>query len=348
MLPTQAPPRTAVPEAYRTWEGHRRRGLAAGLTLLLLCLGACTASLVTQPMAPGQGVDANPAVDAGVLEKHVRLLSEGPIPRDWTHQEGVATAAHYLKSGFQEVGGRVSEQTFQVRDRSFTNVVASFGPEVGPRVLVGAHYDVCGELPGADDNASGVAGLLELARLFGNSPPHQRVDLVAYTLEEPPFFRTQDMGSARHARLMKDTWAEVKGVIILEMIGRFTDARHSQRYPSVLLEPFYPDRGNFIAVVGRFGDIGLTRKVKASMRAAMSLPVVSINGPRWIPGLDFSDHHPYWDQGFKAVMVTDTSFYRNLDYHTDKDTADRLDYVRMAQVVQGVHAAVTRLGNRAN
>jgi Zn-dependent M28 family amino/carboxypeptidase len=348
MRPDQAPPRSAVPEVYRNADRHRRRSIAMGLAALLLCLGTCTACLVTQPMATPKRDGADVTVDAKALETHVRQLSEAAITRDWPHADGLAAAATYIAARFRESGGHVSEQTFQARDRAFTNLIATFGPESGPSIIVGAHYDVCGERPGADDNASGVAGLLELARLLGQAPPKLRVDLVAYTLEEPPFFRTADMGSAHHARWMKTAGREVKAVIVLEMIGRFSDEKRSQRYPSILLEPLYPSTGNFIAVVGRFGDIGLTRQVKAAMRVATPLPVISINGPRWIPGLDFSDHHPYWDQGFKAVMVTDTAFYRNEDYHTLQDTADRLDYVRMAQVVQGVHAAVTRLANRAH
>ena len=151
------------------------------------------------------------------------------------------------------------------------------------------------------------------------------------------------MGSARHAQALKAEGGALKAMIALEMIGRFSDAPGSQDYPSPLISPLYPDRGNFVAVVGRLGDIALVRSVKGAMIQATPLPVISINGPRWIPGLDFSDHHPYWDAGFSAVMVTDTAFYRNGDYHTDRDTADHLDYRRMAQVVQGVHAAVLEL-----
>lgn len=252
-------------------------------------------------------------------------------------------AADYIANALRASGGRVSEQSFEVRGKSFKNLIASFGPDTAERIVVGAHYDVCDSLPGADDNASGIAGLLELGRLLGSQAAPLRVDLVAYTLEEPPFFRTRQMGSARHAQLLKREGAKVRAMLALEMIGRFTDLPGSQRYPSSLISPLYPDRGDFIAVVGRFGDIALVRSVKRSMRRATPLSVVSINGPRWIPGLDFSDHHPYWDAGFSAAMVTDTAFYRNADYHSAQDTADRLDYPRMARVVQGVHAAVLDL-----
>jgi len=314
-----------------------------GLGLAFLMLGGSAAMVVVQPM-PFQrpGPDSSTVAPAR-LEQHVRYLAEDCAPRHWQGREGLARAGAYIEKELRDAGGRISEQVFEVRGKPYRNVIASFGPQSGPRIIVGAHYDACKPLPGADDNASGVAGLLELGRLLGAHPPAMGVELVAYTLEEPPFFRTQDMGSARHAQAVKVKGEAVRAMIALEMIGRFSDAPQSQAYPSALISPLYPDRGNFIAVVGRLNDIGLTRSVKRTMRGATSLPVVSINAPRWIPGLDFSDHHPYWDAGFPAVMVTDTAFYRNTDYHTAQDTPERLDYLRMARVVQGVHAAVERL-----
>jgi len=254
----------------------------------------------------------------------------------------LAKAGAYIEGIFREAGGRPWKQTYAARGREFTNYGVTFGPEGGSRLIIGAHYDACGELPAADDNASGVAGILELAQRLGSHPPGCRVDLVAYTLEEPPFFRTQDMGSARHAASLVAEKATVRAMISLEMIGRFEDAPGTQHIPFPL-SLFYPDRGNFIAVVGRFSDLGLTRKVKTAMRAADPLPVHSLSGPRWIPGVDFSDHHPYWDRGFPAIMITDTAFNRNRDYHTEGDTPEKLDYRRMAQVVQGVEMALRDL-----
>ena len=342
-----SPSPSAVPETFRRWDRLRRRKVLAGIGLFLLAFGTCGAVLVTQPLlTPQRGEPAIP-VDAGHLETHVRYLSEACLPRDW-RGPGLAMAADYIAASFQASGGRVSRQAFAVRGRASANVIGTFGPEDGPRIIVGAHYDAHGELPGADDNASGVACLLELASAFGRVAPPQRVDLVAYTLEEPPFFRTPEMGSVRHAHLLKEAGSEVTAVIVLEMVGRFTEAPHSQRYPSPLLDLIYPDRGDFVLVAGRLADFRLTRQVKAAMRGTTPLPVMSLNGPRWIPGMDFSDHYPYWDQGFTAIMVTDTAFYRNTDYHTTNDTADRLDYARMAQVVQGVHATVTRLAKQAH
>ncbi len=321
-------------------EQRRRIKILAGLLAALILSLGVVGCVLTQPMpftSPGKGPST---VDPAHLEAHVRWMVG--VPRHHRNPRGLEQVADYVIEGFRRAGARVSPQPFQVDGQTYRNVIGSFGPETGPRIIVGAHYDTFGNLPGADDNASAVAGLLELARLLQAHTPPLRVDLVAYTLEEPPFFRTQDMGSARHAQAMKDEGHALKAVIVLEMIGRFDDAPGSQHYPP-LVSLFYPNRGNFIAVVGRFSDLTLTRKLKKAMRQATPLPVVSINGPRSIPGLDFSDHHPYWDRGFGAVMVTDTAFNRNRDYHTPRDTPERLDYRRMAQVVQGVHAGLQAL-----
>jgi len=170
-----------------------------------------------------------------------------------------------------------------------------------------------------------------------------RVELVAYSLEEPPHFRTESMGSAVHAASLEAKKARVRAMISLEMIGCFSDEKDSQAYPLGVLKLLYPSTGNFIAVVGRIGGGRLVRVVKTAMRAATRLPVESINAPGFIPGIDFSDHLSYWEHGYPAVMVTDTAFYRNPRYHTSDDTPDTLDYERMALVVDGVVAAVRAL-----
>lgn len=237
----------------------------------------------------------------------------------------------------------MTRQSYEVHGALFTNVVARFGPEQGERVIVGAHYDACDGLPGADDNASGVAGLLALARMYQEHPPKLPVELVAFTLEEPPHFRLPTMGSVVHARSLAKEGAKVRAMICLETIGTFEDRPGSQTYPIPGLGGVYPDRGDFIAVVGDATSPLLVRKVKAAMASASPLPVWSINAPAAIPGIDFSDHRSYWAEGFPAVMVTDSAFYRNPRYHTARDTPDRLDYPRMAQVIQGVRVAVDRL-----
>jgi Zn-dependent M28 family amino/carboxypeptidase len=286
-----------------------------------------------------------PPVAPARLESHVRVLCDRFFPRDARHPENLDRAATYIRGEFERAGERlrVSEQSFEVEGKTYHNVLAQFGPDTRERIVVGAHYDVAGAIPGADDNASGVAGLIELAYLLNKAALPLRVELVAYTLEEPPYFTTEQMGSAVHAASLKRQGVAVRVMVSLEMIGYFTDAPDSQRFPLPVLALFYPSQGNFIAVVGKLDQGLIVRRVKRAMRKASSLPVHSINAPSWIPGVDWSDHRSYWKAGYPAVMITDTAFYRNDHYHTAGDRPETLDYQHMAMVVQGLYAAVLAL-----
>ena len=310
------------------------------LSVMSLLIGAAVWFLLTQPVLPTTIVENAVPVDSARLETHVRTLSETFFPRDWRHPENLDRAAAYIRDQFVETGAGVSEQPFQVAGNTYRNVIAVFGPETKERIVVGAHYDAFGELPGADDNASGVAGLIELAHLLGNTSLPMRVELVAFTLEEPPHFRTSNAGSAVHATSLRKQGVPVRFMISLEMIGYFKDAEGSQRYPLSLLRFLYSPRGDFAVVVGKLDGGSIIRQVKRAMRGASTLPVYSFSGPKLIPGIDRSDHLNYWNVGYKAVMVSDTAIYRNANYHTAQDTANTLDYHRMAMVVQGVYQAV--------
>jgi hypothetical protein len=316
--------------------------LAAGLLLVAL---VAAAAYVTQPIGGRPGVAPLDGADPMRLDAHVRMLAETLAPRSWKRTDNLDRAAAYVAAELRRAGARVSEQAYHVEGAGqYRNVIGSLGPETRERVVVGAHYDAAGNFPAADDNASGVAGLLELARLLGaRDAPAARIDLVAFTLEEPPYYDTRWMGSHVHAEALRRGGAVVRGMIALEMIGYFSDAPRSQRFPHPLLRLVYPSTGNFIAVIGRLGEARLARRVKRAMQAATLLNVYSMNGPAWIPGLDFSDHRSYWAHGYPAVMVTDTAFYRNDRYHTARDTPETLDYGRMAEVVRGLHAAVLML-----
>ncbi|HEX4949108.1 MAG TPA: M28 family peptidase [Blastocatellia bacterium] len=312
--------------------------------LVLWSVVALALFSITQPMfVPMLNSESQFSVSAERLKTHVQTLSETFAPRDYTNVVNLDRTAAYIKHEFEQTNGRVSEQPYKVNGESYRNVIARFGKETNERIVIGAHYDVCQPLPGADDNASGVAGLIELAHLFGKSELPMTVELVAYTLEEPPFFRSEAMGSAVHVAVLKQQGIAVRAMLSLEMIGYFSDEPGSQKFPNPILKLLYPSRGNFIAIVGNFGQIGLVRKVKRAMRAAALLPVHSINAPGWLPGIDFSDHLNYWRQGYPAVMITDTSFYRNENYHTAQDTLEKLDYNRMAKVVQAVYGAILDL-----
>jgi Zn-dependent M28 family amino/carboxypeptidase len=312
--------------------------------VVFVSLMIATWALVTQPLLPISRTANVVAPPPSRLEAHVRMLSETFVPRDESHPAMLNQVAAYIRGEFEQAGGLVSDQPYVVDGISYRNVIALFGPETNERIVVGAHYDsVAEDVPGADDNASGVAGLIELAYLLGKTTLPLRVELVGYTLEEGQHFRTQRMGSAVHARSLREHDVAVRAMFSLEMLGYFTDAPGSQRYPHPVLKAFYPSRGNFIAVVGKLDQPLIVRQVKEAMRGASPLPVYSINAPRSVPGVDFSDHRNYWEAGFEAVMITDTAFYRNPNYHTVRDTANTLDYQRMAMVVQGVYAAVLAL-----
>lgn len=322
-------------------------GLAAA-ALLILALGA----FLRRPSLGRPVVLVRERASPETLAAHVAMLAGTLAPRDVDHPANLERAAGYVEARLLEATSRVTAEPYDaifhhdLPPQRVRNVIASFGPIEGARVLVGAHYDafgMFGENPGADDNASGTAGLLELARLLRNRPLARRVDLVAFTLEEPPFFGGEAMGSRVHARALRAAGVHVEAMLGLEMIGYFSDR---QPWPSALLALVYPHRGDFIGVVGRPFDRGLARRVKGWMRVppahGPAVRVYSFNGPTMM-GTDASDHSSFWQEGIPAVMVTDTAFMRNPNYHSPGDRPGTLDYRRMATVVDGVLNAVLHL-----
>ena len=311
----------------------------ARILCLVLVIVEVTGCFIAQP-----AFHNNPAskivVSAEKLKAHVSTLSRDFHPRDYEHPANLDKCADYIATHFKNAGAAVESQEFEAMGKRYRNVIGRFGVGKGSKVVVGAHYDSCGETPGADDNASGIAALIELAYLSGRDAPRRELELVAYVLEEPPFFRSAFMGSAIHARSIAAQKSNIKGVIVLEMVGCFKDERGSQSYPSILMRAFYPSRGNFIAVAGRWDQGDWIKAIKVGMQGRTDLPVFSIRAPAAIPGIDFSDHLNYWPYGINAVMITDTSFYRNTTYHAKEDTAERLDYGRMSKVVVAVFEAI--------
>ncbi|MBK1792302.1 M28 family peptidase [Persicirhabdus sediminis] len=284
--------------------------------------------------------------DPASLRQHVDYLVTDCYPRTAVKGGKLAKAADYIEAQFRQFSQRVESQEYTIYDwEEHRNIIASFGPAEGKKLIIGAHYDAHDHTPGADDNASGVAGLLELARLLENESLDMQIQLIAYSSEEPPYFRSKDMGSRVHAASLEDQKDDITGVIVLEMIGYFDDSFGSQSYPLYTLHAFYPSRGNFITVVGNLSQRAFTKQVKVGMKGATEMPVYSINAPKAMPGIDFSDHASYWQHEMTAVMVTDTAFYRNPHYHEETDTLDQLDFERMAQVVTGVHAAALKIAN---
>lgn len=289
------------------------------------------------------GMELSPAD----LKEHVTTLSRTFAPRDFRHPGNLDKAARYIADHFRAAGAEVYEQPYDCHGVIYKNIIAEFGPESDSVTIVGAHYDAVEGTPGADDNGSGVAGLLELARMLSDASLSSRVVLAAYALEEPPFFKSEYMGSMVHARSLREKGVRVRLMICFEMIGYFTDEPGSQQFPVPFLKLFYPSRGNFIGIVDQLFSLQAGR-LKKWMRSQIKLPVCSINAPGWLPGVDWSDHGSFWKNGYPAVMITDTAFYRYSAYHGMADTADRLDYDKMAQVVYGIFTYVLHLANDIN
>jgi Zn-dependent M28 family amino/carboxypeptidase len=284
-------------------------------------------------------------VDKERLYLIVKELTGINPPRNFENISSLNQSANYVLDQFKKLECKVDIQNYQVSDNEYKNIICSFGPKNEERIVVGAHYDVLGYQPGADDNASGIAGLLEIARLIHARKPKlkNRVDLIAYSLEEPPFFRTDYMGSAVHAKSLADSKVKVKIMIGLEMIGFFSEEPNSQRYPVFFLKWFYPNKANFIAVVGNLKQRKLVNHMKKYMIQGSNMDVCSINAPSFLPGIDFSDHLNYWKYDYPAVMITDTAFYRNPNYHQITDTIETIDFDKMAEVIKGIYWAIVNL-----
>ncbi len=315
-----------------------RIGVGVALTLVLVwvaLLMVFTAPTVfpIRTVVPTHASAAN-------LRAHVDYLCSSRPPRRSDDDDALTAAATYVEEAMRASRGRVNVQPYSARGHTYRNVVASFGPESGPSLIIGAHYDVFGEHPGADDNASGVAGLIELGRLLGNTPPSGRIDLVSFSTEEPPYFGSTEMGSAVYARSLRSVGRPVSGMISVEMIGFYSK---DQPWNNLLLNCIYPTTGNFVMVVGRWKDSRLTRFVKRAMRGASEIPIVAFTGPQ-LPGIDASDHLSFWRNGYPAVMVTDTAYMRNANYHTKDDRPETLDFEAMARVVDGLYGVAMNAG----
>ncbi len=286
---------------------------------------------------------ATPASDTTIIKSHLTAITKTLHFRNYKNIAQLNKTAEYISTVFQQYSDSIRIQEYAVNGQIYKNVICSFGTENKKRIIIGAHYDVCGDQEGADDNASGIAGLLELCRLLQGQKLKQRVDLVAYTLEEPPYFRTEYMGSYVHAKALADNKTEVYGMISLEMIGYFKDEKKSQSYPVGLLSLFYGNKGNYITLVKKLGAGQFARSFCRKYKSAKSIRTKTFTAPPSLPGIDFSDHLNYWKFGFSALMITDTSFFRNKNYHEPTDTILTLDIKRMAQVIDGIFNTIMTL-----
>jgi len=279
------------------------------------------------------------------LAGHVRELSTNIGERSVVRGDGLGRAKAYVQGAFEAAGLTVTEQTYEYNGRQVANLIADVpgaDPDAAP-YIVGAHYDTVTGTPGADDNASAVAVMLELARRAKAKPPPVPLRFVAFTLEEPPTHATRHQGSRVFVKRLTEAGGRAAGAIILEMVGLTTPR---QQYPLFLQWAGYPDAGNFIAVVGNRASKPLGERVLRGMRKNPALAVESLfvwlNG--WIlPDTRLSDHAPFWGADIPALMLTDTAYFRNPNYHGPKDTADTLDYAFMAELVRSLGHAFDAL-----
>jgi Zn-dependent M28 family amino/carboxypeptidase len=284
----------------------------------------------------------------GELRRDVAMLAEEIGPRHAWRPAALERAARYLEGELAQAGCAPARRPYLVGGQEFANLEVELagGEEIA---LVGAHYDTVagGACPGANDNGSGVAALLALARRFAHARPGRTLRFVLFVNEEPPFSFGETMGSRVYARRARERGERVAAMLSLETLGYYTDEPRSQRYPP-LLAPFYPSTGSFLAFVGNLRSRALVKEALAAFRRASPLPARGATLPAWLPGVGWSDHWSFWREGWKAAMVTDTAFYRYPWYHQDGDTLERLDLERLAQAVLGLEAVVARLARVAH
>ncbi|MBH0198904.1 MAG: M28 family peptidase [Nitrospira sp.] len=296
------------------------------------------------------GIQRNEGNVRAELEALVRSLAGTIGPRSYQDPANLNAAADFIARRLASYGYDLTEQPYQVGGLAVRNIIAERrGTDQPDRVIVvGAHYDTVVGSPGADDNASGVAVLLELARLHAETRFRKTVRFVAFTLEEPPFFRSRQMGSRVYARLLKEQGEHVEAMLCLESVGYYSQEPGSQSFPSLVfwLRWRYPTTGNFITIVSDDDSQPLQTQVRDGLVAHMDLPVETYAGPWWIPGVDWSDHGSFWNEGYPAVMLTDTALFRNPHYHRPTDLPDTLDYRAMSELVRGLAAALVMLDER--
>lgn len=278
--------------------------------------------------------------DTTLIQNHLKAITKQFGFRNYENLALLNQTADYIHTDFKKHSDSVRFQEFSIGKDVYKNVIVSFGTEHKKRIIIGAHYDVCGDQEGADDNASGIVGLLELARQLKGKKLNCRIDLVAYTLEEPPYFRTEHMGSYIHAKYLSDNKIDVYGMLSLEMIGFFKDEKNTQEYPAKFLSLIYGKTGNYITLVKKFGPGKFARKFSKRFKRSKKIRTKKFTGPTALPGIDFSDHLNYWKFKYSALMLTDTAFFRNKNYHQKGDKMETLDIKRMAKVIDGVLESV--------
>jgi len=311
---------------------------------ILLAIALATLTLETDSAAPAPDLSVR-------LRTHVEAIASREhntaTPRALEH------AARHIETTLQGYGYRLRRQEYEAGGQKVRNIevsVSNTAPGARPEriFIVGAHYDSARGAPGANDNGSGTAAVLELARLLKTMQPSRgtEVKFVFFVNEEPPWFMGEELGSMQHARELRKNGQNVEGALILETIGWYSQEKNSQKLPPGL-EKHYPSTGNFIAFVGTLESSALVRQALAAFKAQSDFPAEGLAAPAHVMGVTLSDHSSYNRHGYPALMITDTAFMRYPYYHTAEDTPEKLDYASMARVVKGLARTIDSLAGAA-
>ena len=283
---------------------------------------------------------------AASLKRHIATIAA--CEHNVAHYDELEKVARYIEAALTSLGYAVGRQEFSADGKPVRNIDVTVEPareNADPEVIVvGAHYDSAPGSPGANDNASGAAAVIELARLLRDldGSAGKRIRLALFVNEEPPYFRTEAMGSLNYARALAQRNERVVAMYSLETIGFYSSEPGSQVYPA----PFgliFPDRGDFVAFVGLLGSRALVRETMRSFRAHTGFPTIGGVAPGFVPGIGWSDHWAFAERGFQAVMITDTAPFRYPHYHRPSDTPDKVDAESLARVVKGIERVIRDL-----
>lgn len=321
---------------------NARRRLGVLLGGVLVVSVAFWAVCLRMPGASRGAAGEGDAELEGELRAHVIALAGTRAQRNVGNPSRYAEARGYVEDALQKAGYEPERQDYRVGEVGCSNLVATLRGATHETVVIGAHYDAASGTPGADDNASGTAALLALARRLASDRPERTLRFVAFANEEPPHFQTGDMGSVVYAHSLAERGETVVAMLSLESIGYYSDAEGSQRYPPPL-SAFYPSRGDFVAFVGNVQSRALVREALSAFREAEAFPSQGAALPALLPGVGWSDQWAFWQAGYPGVMVTDTAPFRNPHYHASSDTPETLDYDRLARVTRGLVSVVRRL-----
>jgi Zn-dependent M28 family amino/carboxypeptidase len=314
------------------------------ILILLLLIASLLGAAWYSKRYRAQTVAGVPVADTGQralaarLQAHVQMLAGRIGERNMWHPERLEQAARYIEAELAATGCAVEAQSYTLHGRTVRNIVAQIEGHERPQeiVVIGAHYDSVLGSPGANDNATGVAALLELARGLAAEQPSRTLRLVAFVNEEPPFFKTSEMGSRVYARRAKQRREKIVAMVSLETVGNYSEAEDSQMFPFPPLRFFYPTRANFIAFVANFHSRALLQRSLKAFRANSTFPAEGLVAPEWLIGVDWSDQWSFWRSGYPAIMITDTAPFRYRHYHTVGDTPDKVNYGALSRVLPGL------------